>query len=92
MQRTVTVMGKNMLHHLGERGEDEDEKDRKHSDEGEASYFRAGDIVAIVEATSMPQQPQIFIGTVLHLEACIHIPYCKQKCKSSVTKPWEESK
>ena len=92
MQRTVTVMGINMLRHLGERGENEDEEDEKHSDKGEAPYFSVGDIVAIVEATSMPQQPQIFIGKVLRLEARIHIPYCKQRCKSSATKPWEESR
>ena len=83
MQRAVTVMGKNMLRHLGERREDEE--DGKHSDEGEAPYFSAGDIVALVTATSTPQQPQMFFGKVLHLEVRFCIPYCNQRCKSSAT-------
>ena len=39
---TVTVMGKNTLHHLGEGGEDEAEDDRTHSDKGEAPQFSVG--------------------------------------------------
>jgi hypothetical protein len=42
VQRTVTVMGMNMLHHLGERGEDEDDEDEKHSDKGEAPLLQCG--------------------------------------------------
>ena len=37
----ITVMGKNMLHHLGETGDDEDE-DGKHSNEREAPCFSEG--------------------------------------------------
>ena len=50
----VTVMGKNMLRHLGERREDEE--DGKHSDKGEAPYFSAGDIVALVTVTNIYRQ------------------------------------
>ena len=66
MQRAVTVMGRNTLHHLGKGVEDEDEEDeedeedKEHSDKGEPPHFSVGDIVAVVEATSTPQQPQTF--------------------------------
>ena len=93
MQRTVTVMGMNMLRHLGERGEDEDEEDEKHSDKGEAPLLQCGghcrNCGSHINATAAAN---IFIGKVLCLEARILIPYCKPRCKSSVTKPWEESR
>ena len=58
-------MGKNTLHRIGE-GEDVAVEDS--DDDSEAPAFGVGAIVAVVEATSTPRQPQIILGKVLRLE------------------------
>ena len=45
------------------------EEDGEHSNESEAPAFDVGDIVTVVETISTPQQLQIVLGKVLHLEA-----------------------
>ena len=69
MQRAVTMVGKKTLYHVAEEEDVDENGDSDGSEDNEPPEFGVGDIVAVVEAKSTPQQPLILLGKILRMEA-----------------------